>query len=130
MGFERKAIHGVSWFVCDGTASHGSMHNAAARLLDEYALSASGYLWGRGDGCWEALYLAERYNVRLLILEACRTRRTGRQLRALAIRNLFAVVCPVVICAPEDACPPAPPNAPVYRIEHAERLAEAIQQLI
>lgn len=129
MGFESKTMHGVDWFVCSGSTVRRGFHGAAAHLLDEYARSGSGYLWGRGSGCWDALYLAERYNVRLLILETCSAKSAGTSLRALALRNLFAVVCPVVICPSGDVCPP-PPNATVYRVDRAERLPAAIQALL
>lgn len=129
MPFERRTIDGVDWFICHGQAQQ-RFRGAAALLQSEYGRAGNGYVWGKGRGCWEALWLAEQYNVRMLILEACSLQIPEKALRRPAMRNLFAVVCPVLICDGQACDIPDLPNATVYRIDHAERLPEAIQALM
>ena len=59
------------------------------------------FLVGAGEGCLQALFLAERYPVEALVLIGCPLRpRAASALRRRVERELFSVVCDVLVVQP------------------------------
>jgi len=126
LAFEQKMIGGIEWFVCNGQG-HRSFRHAIDVLQNEYRGKGSPYVWGKAEGCWEALWLAEQYDVRVLVLEACSCV-GGRAMRRISYRNTFAVVCPVIICDGFENCPELP-NTQVYHAENAGQIQDVLRSL-
>ena len=80
---------------CDVARADGEAESFCAREADGLALI------GAGEGCWRALLLAERYPVERLALIGCPLRpRASSPLRRRAERDLFSVVCDLLIVQP------------------------------
>ena len=114
MPFECRERDGIEWFVCRGQRD-GDISSRIENL--QLAYDGGGHVWGQAEGCWEAVWLAARYNVRLLVLEDfdCRMR---HPLRRRAQQMLYAVVCPVLLCG-KSRFSAAFPNAEVYELSTA-----------
>lgn len=126
MEFERKFIDGIEWFICNGQEYRNRYH-AIDRLQREYLRSGCQCVWGKTSGCWDALWLAEQYDVRCLVLEDCKFR-MRQALSRTARWNTFAVVCPVIICSCAEKCPNLP-NAQVYRADDAGQIPGMLRSL-
>lgn len=101
-------------FVCRGQAVGVSFRRAAAALQAAFVASDCDGIEGWGNGCWQAIWLASVYDVRLLVLHPQGIDR-GDPFAAAARRNAFAVVCPVILCSADQLSPlPELPNACVY----------------
>ena len=97
-------------FICNGQASSASFARAAVSLQQAFIRSRCTFVMGADGGWWEALWLAEQYNVRALILTG-EGESAPRTFRRAALRNAYAVICPVYVCVPPDARLPHLPNA-------------------
>lgn len=117
MPYSFEQIPDVEWLVISNDEQLSVDSHIADRCI-----------WGKGSGCTEALRLAERYMVRLLVLESCCGLRRYRH--AKIRQDLYAIVCPVLIYGCSENAAPDLPNAPVYRIDDAAQLPGAIRALI
>ena len=136
MPFEREILFGEQWLIC-----HGQMQRHFRSQLDELQREYSRGLdcvWGKGRGSWDALWLAEQYNVRTLVRTLyCSASQRAEQynvrtlvledmdlrkphvLRRRVLNGLYAVVCPSILCGEMRL---QLPNAVVYRGESKEIL--------
>lgn len=124
MPFERETLWGEKWLVCHGQTQR-RLHGLLEELQREYGRGFD-CVWGKGAGNWEALWLAEQYDVRMLVLEDMNPRQS-HLLRRRALHGLYAVVCPVILSGGMRL---SLPNAAVYCGELPEILpvVQAIRQ--
>lgn len=99
-------------------------------LQASHVTHPSGFVWGSGRGCLDALWLAEQYDVQMLVLEGWPASGLDRRMERACRRNLFAVVCPVAILAEPGVRVPALPNARTYVAGDEAGLYEIVEELL
>lgn len=116
------------WFICSDH-SH-AFTNRPDDLLSAYNRHPSKFIFGEGESCWHALWLAAHQDVALVVLNNWRRNACSNRLYRATLRELYAVTCTVILLQPPDKHMLALlPNAQIYSVDNPKRLPEAMSAL-